>query len=301
MKRQIIKIDEDKCDGCGQCVPECHEGALQVIDDKVRLISDLFCDGLGACIGHCPQDAITIEEREAEPYNERLVIDEMLKKPKSVLIAHLKHLKSHGAMNFFNEAIEYLDEKGIKNPIIELHENNQQQNGGACGCPGSAMVDLRFKDNDTKEEVAGAKADANPAIPELTLRQESQLRQWPVQLHLVNPAAPYFQDSELTIMSTCGPIASANVHKDYLEGKQVVVACPKLDYTDPYMDKLTGIIQTGKIKKLTVVVMEVPCCKGLAKIAYDACSNSGIKGITLEEHVLSIDGNLKIKDILFKN
>ncbi len=292
MKRQIIKIDEEKCDGCGLCVPECHEGALQLIEGKARLISDLFCDGLGACIGHCPQDAITIEEREAEPYNERLVIDEMLKKPQSVLVAHLEHLRNHGAGQFLAEAIEYLDKIGIRNPLKEKEELKQMNNGCGGGCPGSQAIDMR-----TRED----KPSQSPKIPELKIKQESKLRQWPVQLHLVNPAAPYFQNAELTIMSTCGPIASANVHKDYLEGKQVVVACPKLDYTDPYTDKLKAIIQTGKIKKVTVVVMEVPCCKGLAKFAYDACSESGLKGLTLEEHILSIDGELKIKDILFKN
>jgi len=78
MLRQIIEIDEEKCDGCGLCVPECHEGALQIIDGKARLISDLFCDGLGACIGHCPLDAINVIEREAEPYDEVKVLKQIL-------------------------------------------------------------------------------------------------------------------------------------------------------------------------------------------------------------------------------
>ena len=70
LKRKIITIDEHKCNGCALCIPNCPEGAIQIIDQKARLVSDLFCDGLGACIGHCPQGAITIEEREAAVYDE---------------------------------------------------------------------------------------------------------------------------------------------------------------------------------------------------------------------------------------
>ena len=80
MIREIIRIDEEKCTGCGLCIPNCHEGALQLIDGKARLISDLFCDGLGACIGHCPEGAITMEKREAEAYDEIRVIKEMVSK-----------------------------------------------------------------------------------------------------------------------------------------------------------------------------------------------------------------------------
>lgn len=83
-KRKIIKIDEEKCTGCGLCIPNCHEGALQIIDGKARLVSDFFCDGLGACIGHCPEGAITTEEREAEEYNEKKVMQNIVKQGKNV-------------------------------------------------------------------------------------------------------------------------------------------------------------------------------------------------------------------------
>jgi len=146
MKRDIVKIDEDLCDGCGECIPNCHEGALQIIDGKARLISDLMCDGLGACLGHCPQSAITIEEREAEPYDEVKVMADMVTKGKNVVVAHLKHLKDHGEKVFLNDGITYLlkhkdeldlDVNEIINEIMEENEMEKNEDNLACGCPGS--------------------------------------------------------------------------------------------------------------------------------------------------------------------
>jgi ferredoxin len=145
MLRKIIKIDEDKCDGCGECVPNCHEGALQIIDNKARLISDLFCDGLGACIGHCPQDAISIEEREAEPYDEKKVMEYIVSGGENVIIAHLKHLLDHKEFGFFDEAINYLEENNIENPLNSSEEAPREPE--ACGCPGSQELNIKINDN----------------------------------------------------------------------------------------------------------------------------------------------------------
>ncbi|MFP4367943.1 MAG: ATP-binding protein [Candidatus Kapaibacterium sp.] len=286
MKRKIININEELCDGCGLCVPECKEGALQIIEGKARLISDLFCDGLGACIGHCPQNAITIEEREAGPYDERKVLDSMVKQPGSVLKAHLKHLKEHNAMEFFNDAIDYLNEKNI--PVPELEEkkpNGLGHQGG--GCPGSKM----FQIERPASEITDNNGSENAGL-------RSELNQWPVQLHLVNPNAPYFRGSELVIVSTCAPLANPNIHKDYMKGRSVVVACPKLDYTAPYKDKLKDIYSMGQTPKVIILRMEVPCCGGLTKFACDAAIESDNDAIIVEEHVLTIKGELKRKEIL---
>lgn len=275
MLREIIKIDEEKCDGCGACVPSCHEGAIQIIEGKARLISDLFCDGLGACIGHCPTGAITIEKREAEPYDEIKVMDIMITKPDSVIKAHLVHLFEHNEKDLLNQALEYLKSK---DKIIDLDFENKAPEQQNQGCAGSKMISLNV-----------LKQAAPKAIKEA--KNESQLEQWPVMLHLVNPNASYFKNKELVIMSTCGPVASANVHKDYLAGRAVVVACPKLDITEPYIDKLSSIFSIGEISKAIVVKMEVPCCGGLSRIAMISAMRDNLS-ITLEEHTLSLEGEL---------
>lgn len=263
MKRQIIEINEEKCDGCALCIPECQEGALQIIDGKVRLISDLFCDGLGACIGHCPQEAIKIIEREAEPYDEIKVIDVILTKPPAVLKAHLLHLLNHQAFELLEQALKYLDSKNITNPIIE-EINNFEQN----------------KDVPTEDKHNN---DLRP----------SELKQWPVHLHLVSPNAPYFKDNELIIMSTCGPLSNANIHQDYIKNRSVVVACPKLDYTAPYAEKLGQIFSIANVTKVTVVIMEVPCCRGLSQLALEGRKLSKRNNLQIEEHILSVDGKVK--------
>jgi MinD superfamily P-loop ATPase len=107
-KRQIIKIDEELCSGCGNCIDGCHEGALQLIDGKARMISDLYCDGLGACIGDCPVGATSFEEREAEPYDEIAVMERISPKGEATIFAHLKHLKDHGEREYVRQGVEYI-------------------------------------------------------------------------------------------------------------------------------------------------------------------------------------------------
>ena len=131
-KRKIINIDTEKCNGCGLCIPNCPEGALQVIDGKARLVSDLFCDGLGACIGHCPQGAINIEEREAETYDEKKVMENIVKHGKNTIIAHLKHLKDHNEFAYLKVAMDYLVTKGVR---IRPGDLTDTVASGPCGCP----------------------------------------------------------------------------------------------------------------------------------------------------------------------
>lgn len=273
MKRKIIRIDESKCNGCGQCIPNCPEGALRVIDGKVRLISDLFCDGLGACIGHCPLDAITIEEREAQKYEEKKVLANIVKQGPNVIKAHLAHLKDHGEKEYLNEALEYLKENGFETKGLVEEPKTMK-----CGCPGSNVMDFTgecCKDKGTeKQEVA------------------SCLRQWPVQLTLVPENAPYLNGSDLLIAADCVPFAYAGFHQDFLKGKVLLVGCPKLDDAAYYEDKLTEILKSNTIKTVTCVHMEVPCCFGLVNLVKEAIRKSG-KNLPLEIVNIGIKGNIK--------
>ena len=286
MLREIVKIDEELCDGCGQCVPNCHEGALQIIDGKARLISELMCDGLGACLGHCPQDAITIEKREAEEYDEEVVITQMIKSGKATVFAHLKHLQEHGETGYLNEALTYIKAHRNEMPfeIREVHEllhgekeQKHEHAGGACGCAGSAPQSFN---------VAGIKM----ATPESNV--PSALTQWPVQMHLINPAASYFQGADLLVAADCAGFAYGNFHNDFIKGKKLVIACPKLDQgKDIYIQKLTRLIDEARVNTITVVIMEVPCCGGLSQMVKMA-SQLASRKVPVKEVMISVRGEV---------
>lgn len=216
--RNIVKIDEDKCIGCEKCVSACAEGAIQMIDGKARLISEIYCDGLGACLDCCPVDAITVEQREAAEFDEA---------------ATEKHLE-------------------------ELARNKaafEKQKPEGFACPGMRMMNF--------DTPAGADNTGDVEVA-------SHLAQWPVQLQLVSPVAPYFAGAELMLVADCVPFAMGNFHSRLLKGKAIAVACPKLDETGAYAQKIADILTTGKPKSITVVHMEVPCCTGLLRIAEKA-------------------------------
>ncbi|MCG6190225.1 ATP-binding protein [Maribellus maritimus] len=287
MLREIVKIDEELCNGCGLCVPNCHEGALQIIDGKARLVSELMCDGLGACIGHCPEGAITIEKREADEYDEEVVIAQMIKSGKATVFAHLKHLQEHGETGYLNQALNYIKANRERMPfqIREVHEllhgnkeqRHEHQEGAGCGCAGSASKTFN---------VAGMKM----ATPETEI--PSALTQWPVQMHLINPAASYFQGADLLVAADCAGFAYGNFHNDFIKGKKLVIACPKLDHgKDIYIQKLTHLIDNARVNTITVVIMEVPCCGGLSQMIQIAAQSASRK-VPIKEVVISIRGDV---------
>ena len=232
--RNIVKIDEEKCNGCGLCVNACAEGAIKIIDGKARLVSEIYCDGLGACLGHCPEDAITIEKREAE--------------------------------NFDEEAT---------NAYLAKEKNAQVQTDFVC--PGMATKQLRKKAGPDDS----AQAEAVP----------SRLGQWPVQLKLVSPHAPYFANSDLLLVADCVPFAIGDFHNRFLKDHSIAIGCPKLDDLQFYIEKLATILQANKLNSLTVIHMEVPCCSGLTHIAREAIAKSKIE-MTFEDVTIDLQDNV---------
>lgn len=282
MKRKIITIDEEKCTGCGQCIPDCPEGALQLIEGKARLVSDLFCDGLGACIGTCPEGAISVIEREAGAYDENAVMDNVAPQGAAVIRAHLEHLLNHGERALYTQAIGYLDRHQIPVPDHRImgHHPDIEPRGhpSFAGCPGSAARSIPRRPGGTPVEQTTGSA--------------SELRQWPVQLALLNPRASYFEKADILIAADCVPFAYGSFHRDLLRGKIVIIFCPKLDSDiEKYIAKLSEIFSTHAINSITAVHMEVPCCTGVLYVINQALARSG-KTIPVKEITISIDGQV---------
>lgn len=269
MKRKIIEIDAGRCNGCGLCVANCPEGAIQLIDGKARLVGDLLCDGLGACIGTCPEGAIRILEREAEPYDERKVMDNVIAQGEKVVKAHLQHLKNHGEFRHLETAMAVLRERNMPIPALESAPCGQG------GCPGSLA--RRWKSTPAGEAAGGASA----------------LRQWPIQLKLINPAAEYFQNADLLVAADCVAYACGNFHRDLLSGRVLVLFCPKLDSElESYVEKLAEIFRSGSIRSVTVARMEVPCCGGTTAIVEKALKRAGMEQ-KITVRIIGIDGSMR--------
>ena len=235
MKRKIIEIDEEKCNGCGVCVTGCAEGALAIVNGKAKLVNDVFCDGLGACIGECPTGALKIIERDAPEFSEAAV---------------QKHI--------------------------------QKKTPPAGGCPG---MQIRFGQPKT-----AAKPVASAVSGQVI---SSELNQWPTQLQLVPVEAPFFKNRELVVLSTCSPSASPDVNWRFIRGRAIAIACPKLDRTEGYVEKLAAILSSNGIPKVIIVRMEVPCCGGLTMMVKEAVHRSGRNDLVVEEAVIGLDGELR--------
>ena len=322
MLRDVVKIDEELCDGCSLCIPNCHEGALQMIDGKARLISDLMCDGLGACIGHCPQGAITIEKREAEPYNETEVMKIMIEKGENTVVAHLQHLKEHNETDFLKEGIQYLKTNQSELPfnfgdvMNRVHNADVEQEQLACGCPGSEARSFspqsaiqsprsasgsRLPSLDSTSGGQGhplsvdrqpSSADRIQDLKVATNHQASELRQWPVQMHLINPMASYFQQADVVLAADCVAFSLGNFHSKWLSGKSLAIACPKLDTgLDSYVEKIISLMDDAKINTLTVMMMQVPCCGGLLQMV-KAAQQKAERKVPIKAVIVGVEGEI---------
>jgi len=251
LTRKIVKIDEDRCNGCGACVPSCAEGAIAVIDGKARLLADNLCDGLGNCLGTCPEDAIIIEERPAVAFDEEAVRQ------------RLGRLRRAG------------DDTGS---LSKPQAAAAPPAGG--GCPGARV-----------RMMAPGPATAAPA--DEPGQAASQLGHWPVQLALVPPAGPIWQDADVLIAADCVAFALPDFHQRLLAGKSLAVACPKLDNVQPYIEKLTRIFADNPVRSITVAHMEVPCCSGIVHMVRTALQEAGREDIPVTDVTVGVDGTIR--------
>jgi len=237
--RKIVEINEELCDGCGQCVLACAEGAIEVIDGKAKIVKDSYCDGLGACLGECPQGALKIIERQAEEFD-----------PEAVE--------------------EYLQEK-------EQREKTATSSM-PCGCPSSHI-----------QVFDAACKDANQPVSQKGGR--SALTHWPVQIRLVPAKAPFLKGAHLLVAADCTPVAYPDFHRDFVQGRVVLLGCPKFDDANEYVKKFAEIFQTANVRSVTVLDMEVPCCSALPAIVRKGMEASG-KTIPMEEVTVSVRGEV---------
>ncbi|MFW2366713.1 MAG: ATP-binding protein [Desulforhopalus sp.] len=248
--RKIIKINEELCDGCGLCVPDCAEGSLKIIDGKAKLVADKLCDGLGACLGACPTGALEIIERKADEFDE--------------------------------EAVEkFLAEEKKKSAM------NDQANAD-CGCASSHIQSFlpqasgATEDSPCKSANAPTQISANPS-------GDSALMHWPVQIRLIPAHAPFLQNAHLLVAADCTAVAARSFQEKYMEGKTVMMGCPKFDDADSYVQRFAEIITTCNLKSLTVLIMEVPCCSAMNVIIQKAMERAG-KTVPVEQITISTRG-----------
>lgn len=265
MKRHIIHIDESKCNGCAQCVTACAEGALKIVNGKAKLVKEVFCDGFGDCIGECPTGALTVEIREVPAFD-------------------YEQTQGHVRNERGEAGLQQLETAARKHGAPSEH---RPPAFSGSGCPGMRM---RFAPKPAAGADAAVAADAAKASA-----GRSELEQWPVQIHLVQPGAPFFHGRELLVLSTCAPVASAEIHKQFIRGRGVVVGCPKLDRTEGYVEKLAAILKDKSIPSVLVVRMEVPCCGGLTAIVREAMRQSGRTDLRAEEVTMGLDGAIKAR------
>jgi len=246
--RKIIHIDEELCNGCGQCILACAEGTLKLVDGKAKVISDNLCDGLGACLGECPTGALTIEQREAEEF----------------------------------------DETAVEKRLAEIQREKPEQKSDTmpCGCPSTQIMDFGAR-----------KADRPPVEMDIEPLSESELTHWPVKIRLVPSNAPFLKNADVLILADCVPAAYSDLHKNLIKGRAVMMGCPKFDDAQQYIDKIEKICRHGGIKRLTSVIMDVPCCTGLHSIVRKGREASGVN-IPLEEIIIDRRGRITEKRVI---
>jgi len=240
--RKIIEIDENLCDGCGQCVPSCAEGALEIVDGKARMIGEIYCDGLGACLGECPQGALRIVERQAEDF----------------------------------------DEQAVEELLAAKQQREEPATAAACGCAGHL---------DNIQTLTPCQKANKPVLNPAAGTGESALSHWPIQIRLVPPSAPFLKGADLLVAADCTPAAYPNFHRDLLQNRVVMMGCPKFDDAESYVRKFTEIFRDSGLRRVTVAIMEVPCCSAMRAIVREAKQRAG-SSLEVDEVVIGTRGEI---------
>jgi Fe-S-cluster-containing hydrogenase component 2 len=233
---------------------------------KIIQIDEKKCNGCGLCIPSCAEGAIGIINGKAKLINDKFC---------DGLGACLGECPQNALKIIEREADDF-NEKAVEehlNKIKQKQNKTVKEVKNMHTCPGNQIIDLRDK---KKTKVINS-------------RLESELRQWPIQFHLVGVGAPYFDNADLLLAADCVPFAYANFHSDFLKGRPIIIGCPKLDETESYSEKLADIIKTNDVKSVTLVHMEVPCCFGMQSIAEEAIEKSG-KNIPLRQSIITVNG-----------
>ncbi|MDF2927068.1 MAG: (Fe-S)-binding protein [Paenibacillaceae bacterium] len=291
MKRSIIQIHEELCNGCGVCVDACHEGAIELIDGKAVLVSDIYCDGLGACLPNCPTGAIEIIEREAEEFDEAAVEKRLAARSRGAAHEGATAASAEARHESMGSAQHQGHPGGHGSAHGHQHHGHQHHghHHGMGGCPGSMAKRIE------RPVAAAVSLPVQPAVENgpvaAPVRNQSELQQWPIQISLVNPAAPFFQDANLLIAADCTAFAYADFHRDFIANHITVIGCPKLDDNAYYAEKLAQILKQNNIKSITVVRMVVPCCGGIVHAVKQAMLNSQTI-VPYREVTIGIDGQL---------
>ena len=295
-KRKIIRIDEEKCDGCGQCIPSCAEGALKIVDGKARLVAEVYCDGMGACLGHCPQGAITIEERPAEAFDPEAV---ETRKRESAGIGRPAHPTGAPQAPPHRDPPHRDPPHRAPAPVSARPDTSGERATAGTGggtCPGAVYRELSVLGAGGPDLPSpgprGPQPQGQGRDPGAAPDTASRLTHWPVQLALVPVAGRIWQDADVLIAADCVAFAMPDFHERLLAGKSVAVACPKLDELQPHVEKLAMIFSGNRIRSVTVAHMEVPCCSGIVHAVRMALEMTGKKDLPFREITVGVDGRV---------